>query len=32
MNYCMFAAGMAVALATIVLLEYIEERRRKRDG
>lgn len=32
MNYCMFAVGMAVALATIVMLEYIEGRRRKVNG
>lgn len=32
MNYFMFAVGMGVALATIVLLEYMEERRRKVNG
>lgn len=28
MNYFMFGIGMAVALTTIVLLEYIEGRRK----
>ncbi len=32
MNYFMFAVGMGVALATIILLEHIEERRRQTDG
>lgn len=32
MNYFMFAVGIACALATIVILEYMEERRRKVYG
>ncbi len=32
MNYCMFGVGVAVALAVILVLEYVEERRTGVDG
>lgn len=32
MNYCMYMAGMSVAILVILLLESIEERRRKVNG
>lgn len=32
MNYCMFAAGIAVALVIIIVLEGIERKRGEADG